>query len=59
MNSGAGWGASTKGLARSIGVYILDVEGERLVLIVHHMPGVSEADLAEQQRVFESIDLQP
>ena len=41
------------------GVYILDVEGERLVLIVHHMPGVSEADMAEQQRVFESIDLQP
>lgn len=40
-------------------VYILDVEGEREVIIVHHMPGASEADLAEQQAVFESIDLQP
>ena len=40
-------------------VYILDIEGERLVLVVHHMPGASEDDLAELQRVFESIDLQP
>ena len=40
-------------------VYILDVKGERLVLVVHHMPGVADADLAELQRVFESIDLEP
>ena len=40
-------------------VYILDVDGEREVIVVHHMPGASEADLAEQQRVFESIDIAP
>jgi len=40
-------------------VYILDIDGERLVLLVHHMPGASEAALAEQQAVFESIDILP
>jgi hypothetical protein len=40
-------------------VYILDVDGERLVLIVHHMPGATAADLEEQQAIFESIDFLP
>jgi hypothetical protein len=40
-------------------LYILDVEGQREVIILHHMPGTSDADLAEQQAVFESIDIQP
>jgi hypothetical protein len=40
-------------------VYILDLDGERLVLIAHHMPGASEADLAEQQAIVESIDFLP
>lgn len=40
-------------------VHILDVDGERVVLIAHHMPGVSAAGLAEQQSVVESIDLLP
>ncbi|MGH2456830.1 MAG: hypothetical protein ACRDHD_11320 [Candidatus Limnocylindria bacterium] len=40
-------------------VYILDVEGQRQVLIAHHMPGVSAADLAEQQAILDSIDLLP
>ena len=40
-------------------VHILDVDGERAVLIAHHMPGVSAAGLAEQQAVVDSIDLLP
>jgi len=40
-------------------VYILDVDGERQVLIAHHMPAASEADLAEQQAIVESIDFLP
>lgn len=40
-------------------LYILDVGGQREVLIVHHMPGTSAAELAEQQAVFESIDILP
>jgi len=40
-------------------VYILDVDGQRQVLIVHHMPATSASDLAEQQAVFESIDIVP
>jgi hypothetical protein len=41
------------------GVYILDVDGQRQVLIAHHMPGASAADLAEQQAIVESIDFFP
>jgi len=40
-------------------VYILDVDGTRQVLIAHHMPGDSEADLAEQQAIVDSIDILP
>ena len=38
-------------------VYILDVDGQRRVLTVNHMPGASEAELAEQQAIVESIDI--
>lgn len=41
------------------GVYILDVDGQRQVLIAHHMPGTSAADLAEQHAIVESIDFLP
>jgi hypothetical protein len=40
-------------------VYILDVNGVRQVLIAHHMPGVTAAELAEQQAVLESVDFLP
>ena len=40
-------------------VYVLDVDGERQVLIVHHMPDATTAELAEQQAVFESINFLP
>lgn len=40
-------------------VYILDVDGQRQVFIAHHMPAVSEADLAEQQAIVESINFLP
>ena len=38
-------------------IYILDVGGQRLLVDAHFQPGTSEADLAEQQAVFESIQL--
>jgi hypothetical protein len=40
-------------------VYILDVDGERQVLIAHRMPGVSTAEQAEQQAVVDSIAFLP
>ena len=40
-------------------VYILDVDGERQVLIAHHMPGATEEELAEQQEIIDSIDFLP
>lgn len=38
-------------------VYVVDVDGERLVLDVFHYPGTSEADLAALQAVVESIEI--
>jgi hypothetical protein len=38
-------------------LYILDVGGQRLVIDSHFQPGTSEADLAEQQAVVDSIQL--
>jgi len=40
-------------------VYILDVNGERQVLIAHHMPDATAEELAEQQEVLDSIDFLP
>ena len=40
-------------------VYILDVDGTRQVFIAHHMPRDSEADLAEQQAIVDSIQIFP
>jgi hypothetical protein len=40
-------------------VYILGVDGRRVVIIDHHMPAASAADLAEQQAVVDSIDFLP
>jgi hypothetical protein len=36
-------------------VWILDVEGERIVVIATHFPGTSAADRAEQQSIIDSI----
>ncbi len=36
-------------------VYILDVEGQRVVIDAHHLPGISEAVVAEQQAIVESL----
>ena len=38
-------------------IYILDVGGQRLLIDSHFQPGTPEADLAEQQAIFESIQL--
>ena len=40
-------------------IYILDVDGQREVIVMNYMPGASEAELAEQQAVLESIDIVP
>jgi hypothetical protein len=40
-------------------IYIVDVDGQREVIVANHMPGASEADLAEQQAILESIDIVP
>ena len=40
-------------------VYILDLNGQRQVLVVHRMPGVTSTGLAEQQAVVDSIDFLP
>jgi hypothetical protein len=40
-------------------VFIIDVDGERRVLIAHHMPDATAEELAEQQEVLDSIDFLP
>lgn len=39
-------------------LYILDVGGQRLVIDAHFLPGTADADLAEQQAVVDSIQLE-
>jgi hypothetical protein len=39
-------------------IYILDVGGQRLTIDAHFPPGTSEAALAEQQAVFDSIQIE-
>lgn len=38
-------------------IYVIDVDGDRLVIDAHHYPGTSEADLAAQRAVLDSIQL--
>ena len=38
-------------------IYILDVAGQRLVIVTHFLPGTSEADLAERQAIVDSIQI--
>lgn len=40
-------------------VYVVDVDGERLVLDAFHYPGTSEADLAALEAVVDSIRIDP
>lgn len=40
-------------------IYVIDVDGERLVIEVFSYPDTSEADLAAQQNVLDSIQLAP
>ena len=40
-------------------VWILDVEGERLILVAQNFAGTSSEDLAEQQAIVDSIQIQP
>jgi hypothetical protein len=50
--SGQIWGLAA---GQMFDVYVVDVEGERLVLDAFHYPGTSEADFAELQAVVDSI----
>lgn len=40
-------------------VWILDVEGDRIVVITTEFPGTSPADRAEQQAIVDSIEIEP
>lgn len=40
-------------------VWILDVEGDRLIVIATHFPGTSAEDLAEQQGIIDSLVIEP
>jgi len=40
-------------------IYVVDVDGERLVIDAFHYPNTSEEDLAAQQAVIDSIQLAP
>lgn len=40
-------------------VYILDIDGDRMVLVASHMPDSSAEDLAELQGVLDSIRIDP
>jgi hypothetical protein len=40
-------------------VWILDVEGDRIVVLATHFPGTSAEDLAEQQAIIDSLAIQP
>jgi hypothetical protein len=48
------WG----GAARQVhDLYVIDVEGERLVIDAFHFPGTSEEDIAAQRAVIDSVQL--
>jgi hypothetical protein len=38
-------------------VYILDVEGQRVVIYTNYMPGTSETERAEREAIVESMQL--
>ena len=38
-------------------LYILDLDGQRVLIDAHSVPGTSEADLAGQQGILDSIQL--
>ena len=40
-------------------ISVVDVAGQRVVIEAFHYPGTSQADLAEQQQVLDSIQLSP
>ena len=40
-------------------VWILDVDGARFVIVSSYFPGTSEADLAEQQAIVDSMRIEP
>ncbi len=54
--SGQIWGSE---VGQMFDVYVVDVDGERLVLDAFHYPGTAETDLAALQAVVDSIEIDP
>jgi hypothetical protein len=54
--SGQIWGLE---VGQMFDVYVVDVDGERLVIDAFHYPGTSEADLAALEAVVNSIQIDP
>jgi hypothetical protein len=54
--SGQIWGFE---VGQMFDVYVVDVDGERLVLDAFHYPGTAETDLTALQAVVESIEIGP
>lgn len=53
------YGPFTYGSGQRDSVYILDVEGTRWVIDTNHVPGTSDADLAELDQLLASIRFEP
>ena len=51
------YGYSEPGQAEEF--WLLDVEGQRLMIVAGTSPGSSEADLAELRSILDSIDIVP
>ena len=40
-------------------VYVVDVNGKRVVIVARHYPGTSATDLAELQAIVDSVQIEP
>jgi hypothetical protein len=57
--TGGGYGGFVYGAGQKNTVYILDVDGERLVIDTMYLPGTSAETLAELDQIIDSIDIEP
>jgi hypothetical protein len=52
-------GRYAQGPAERDNVWVLEVDGERLLILAEWLPGVTEDDLTELGRIVDSIEIQP